>query len=211
MFRLGVKSQVIHEISNVPSNFNHSVVYYKRENDLRLVFLARVCKKKNIGLVLHCLSLIPQKYTITFDVYGPEEDGHWNEMNYHINLLPSNVTVSYKGSLRFDQVESVLANYHAYILPSKGENFGHSIYEAMVMGLPVIISDQTPWRNLEVQKVGFDIALNQPQKFVEAIIFFASQSESEWKQWSDNANNFALKFYSLQNFKSDYTNMFKSF
>jgi hypothetical protein len=42
-----------------------------------------------------------------------------------------------------------------------GENFGHSIAEALNHGLPVVISDRTPWRNLHKISAGWDIPLNQ--------------------------------------------------
>jgi glycosyltransferase involved in cell wall biosynthesis len=109
-----------------------------------------------------------------------------------------------------EELMSEMKKHHAFILPTLGENFGHSIYEALINGLPVIISDQTPWRNLENKKVGFDIPLADSKKFVDAIAFFANQSENEWNVWSSNAHEFALNFYNTQNFKYEYSNLFNS-
>ena len=32
-------------------------------------------------------------------------------------------------------------------MPTKGENFGHGIYGCLSVGLPVVISNQTPWQD----------------------------------------------------------------
>ena len=36
----------------------------------------------------------------------------------------------------------------AFLLPTGGENFGHAIFEALSCGVPALISDRTPWRDL---------------------------------------------------------------
>jgi hypothetical protein len=38
--------------------------------------------------------------------------------------------INYKGMLTAEQVPKVLQHYHASILLSKGENFGHAIFES---------------------------------------------------------------------------------
>ena len=40
-------------------------------------------------------------------------------------------------------------------LPSKGENFGHIIMESLAASTPVIISDLTPWKDLENARAMF--------------------------------------------------------
>jgi glycosyltransferase involved in cell wall biosynthesis len=56
-------------------------------------------------------------------------------------------------------VWSVLADSHFFVLPTLGENFGHAIVEAWQSGIPVVISDRTPWRGLAQKNVGWDLAL----------------------------------------------------
>jgi glycosyltransferase involved in cell wall biosynthesis len=62
-----------------------------------------------------------------------------------------------------------LAAHDLFFLPTRGENFGHAIYEALASGIPVLISDRTPWRNLESLGVGWDLPLNAPDKFRHVI------------------------------------------
>ena len=69
-------------------------------------------------------------------------------------------------------------------MPTLGENYGHAIFEAMTTGVPVMISDQTPWRNLEQMKVGWDIPLQMKDKFREAITQAAGWNQEEYDEWS---------------------------
>ena len=41
------------------------------------------------------------------------------------------------------------------ILPSEAENFSFSIFECLSRGIPVIISRNTPWVNIEKENGGF--------------------------------------------------------
>ena len=41
--------------------------------------------------------------------------------------------------------------------------------EALSAGVPILVSDQTPWRRLQEQKLGWDISLEKPEEFVRAV------------------------------------------
>lgn len=196
-------------VSNIPRNFDLTSTCSKITNELQVIFMARLSKKKNLEEVLQYLSCVNKKYTINLDIYGPTEGKYFDNLSDFIDSMGQNIIINYCGELEPDKLEDVLKNYHVYILPTKGENFGHSIFEALSMGLPVIISDQTPWRNLEAQKVGFDIPLEEPNRFIKAIEHFARCSESEWKEWSINSKLFADNFYNNQNFEKVYKRLFK--
>ena len=83
--------------------------------------------------------------------------------------MPKHVTVSYGGSIQHDQVLATIAKFDLFFLPTRGENFGHVFLEAWSAGVPVLVSDQTPWRGLEALQVGWDIPLDSPEQFVRAL------------------------------------------
>ena len=63
------------------------------------------------------------------------------------------------GEVKHEKLHALLHEYDVMLLPTLGENFGHAIIEALDAGLPVVISDRTPWRNLEQAGVGADLPL----------------------------------------------------
>jgi len=102
----------------------------------------------------------------------------------------------------------IISKHHIFILPTKGENFGHAIFEALSQGKPILISNQTPWRNLQQSKVGWDLSLKEPHLFLEAIEQAASFDQQEYNEWSQNAWNYAYNYTSQLHLRSDYLNLF---
>ena len=87
---------------------------------------------------------------MTFDIFGPANDpAYWAECEQLISRLPAHVKVHYRELIPNVDVAATLAGYDLFLLPTRGENFGHAIFDALEVGLPVLISDQTPWRELE--------------------------------------------------------------
>jgi glycosyltransferase involved in cell wall biosynthesis len=76
-------------------------------------------------------------------------------------------------------------------LPTFGENFGHSIYEALAHGLPVMISDKTPWQNLEEKVAGWVFDLNEKMDFESALEEQLNCSSDDLKQRGEKARKLA--------------------
>jgi glycosyltransferase involved in cell wall biosynthesis len=95
--------------------------------------------------------------------------------------------VEFKGPIPYTQVFGTMQQYHLFVLPTLGENYGHVIYEALSAGDPVLISDKTPWKNLKNERVGWDLPLNEKEKFKDAIIEAANWNQEEYNELSKNA------------------------
>lgn len=157
--------------------------YSKQVNALRICCVARISKVKNILFALEALQNISSG-TITFDLYGPaEEEDYYKQCMAFAKTLPKNITVSFKGGLQGNEVEQVLKKYHLFLLPTLNENFGHAIVEAMLNGCIPLISNTTPWRNLQLQNIGWDISLNEKEKYTAAMneVLHMNQAEFETK------------------------------
>ena len=162
---------------------------HKNIDFVKLVFFSRVSRKKNLDLALNILKKVT--CSVDFDIWGPiEEQDYWQQCQAIITQLPSNVRVTYQGALPREHVQKKLAKYHALFLPTRNENFGHAIVECMAIGLLPIISDQTPWRALEAQAVGWDIPLSCMDDFVKAIHELSTLSSSEFQQRSVNCQRY---------------------
>ncbi len=134
----------------------------------RLAFLGRITAVKNLDYALKVLGLV--RTPVAYDIYGPMSDpGYWRECKDIIAGLPDNVAVTLKGEIPNRAVPETLARYDLLLLPTRGENFGHAILEALASGLPVLISDRTPWQDLEQREAGWSLPLAEPHRFAEVI------------------------------------------
>jgi len=162
----------------------------KTSGEAKIAFLSRYMKKKNFKWLLENLSGIEGELTIA--IYGPLEDKvYWKESLDIINFFPPNIKVEYKGIINNEQVVETLFDYHFFILPTLGENFGHVFLEALAAGCPLIISDRTPWLNLVERKIGWDLPLEKPRRWIEVLNFCIALEEDVYNAMSKNARQFS--------------------
>lgn len=176
------------------SNFEF---YSKRKirGEIKMFFLSRISVKKNLLFALDIISRLNINAKIDFSIIGPvEEKNYWNDCLKRINLLPKNINVNILGPIPNYRLQSILKEQHLLILPTKHENFGHVILESWQAGCPVIISKNTPWQNLKSKNIGFDISLNDSNKFISSMKSFIEMDSLEFNKWSLNSFNFAKTF-----------------
>lgn len=148
------------------------------QKGLRLVFLSRVAREKNLDYALKVLSKVNKQ--VVFDIYGPTEDAaYWKECQALIKRLPTNVAVNYLGSVKPDKVMHTFSQYDLFLFPTAGESYGHVIAECLTSGTPVLISTATSWCNLQDDGLGWDVDLSHMDSFVEIIEKFALLSDNE--------------------------------
>jgi glycosyltransferase involved in cell wall biosynthesis len=136
----------------------------KQPGAARFVFLSRIARKKNLHLALDLLR--PLTGAVEFDIYGPViDEGYWRECQTIMSTLPGNVAVTYRGPIPHEKVQEILSGHHFFLLPTANENFGHAIVEALLAGCPLVTSDQTPWRALAEQGVGWDLPLGSTSEW----------------------------------------------
>lgn len=158
---------------------------------LRLVFLSRISRMKNLYGALQILGGI-KAGEITFDIWGPIEDiPYWQECESILTKLPRNITAVYRGEVSPEQVHEVLGSYDVFFLPTLGENFGHVILEALGAGLPVVISDRTQWNNLATNCAGWDIPLDDIDRFIKVLTTCIDMDAREMAIWANAARSYA--------------------
>lgn len=162
----------------------------RSDGTLKICFLSRLTPKKNLDFALRILGRV--KTPVVFDIYGPKEDEkYWNKCEALIGRLEWPVVACYRGPVRHDQIANVFRSYDLFFFPTLGENFGHVIVESMLAGTPVLISDTTPWQDLENAGVGWNLPLADEEGFVSAILKVASMEPEERSQWRDRVDSYA--------------------
>jgi len=196
------------EVSNLPNIANEIKVIVKKEGELKLCFISRISEKKNLNFAIDVLKEI-KNTKISFDVFGPiEDENYWNACQANAKGLSENVSFQYKGVLKPQQIGETMSQYHALFLPTRNENYGHIIVETLQHSRPVILSDQTPWRNLQSEYVGFDISLDDKQKFIKSIGMLGRLNQSEFDLMSKTCTTYINHQLNLDEIKAKYIKLF---
>lgn len=159
----------------------------------RVCFLSRISPMKNLDFALRVLAEI--EIPVAFSIYGPvDSQAYWRECQTLISRLPEWIQVTYHGEVAPSDVVDTLADHDLFFLPTRGENFGHVIHEALRAGLPVLSSDQTPWQNLQEKGVGWAFPLAKPEPYVRAIREVAGWSGAARGECANRARQYARDF-----------------
>lgn len=193
---------------NIPAAIgSRPVIATKIPGKLNVLFLGRIHPIKQLDYLLQVLQEIPDRLNLT--VIGPMEDqAYWKQCLSMIENLPGNITVDYVGEKAPSVVHQIFDDQHIMVLPTKGENFGHAIFESFAHGKPVVISNRTPWLNLEEEMTGYALDLGRPGDFVTAITHFAGMDQKEYNEWSAKAFVKAERFMQESGLVSKYEQLF---
>jgi glycosyltransferase involved in cell wall biosynthesis len=199
---------IVRIADNLPNINQAKFVSYKKEKDtLKCIFIARIVAIKNLFFLLNVLEKV--KSTVQLTVIGPVEDAaYWDQCTDKIRQLPENITVNYEGTKPNDQLLTIIQQHHLFVLPTTGENFGHAIFEAMLAGRPVLISDQTPWLQLDQKKIGWDIPLTKEKEFIKEIEIAALWDQQQFDEYADATWHFANNFITNPGLRKQYNDLF---
>lgn len=154
----------------------------KEAGSLRLVFVSRLARNKNLLYAIQLLERVKDK-NVTLDIYGPIDDPtYWDECQVAIAKLDDPGRVRYKGIAERGQVVDLFAGYHAFLFPTLGENYGYVILEALLACRPVLLGTETPWHNLDEAGAGAVIDLGQPDVFAKKIESLRDMTQETFDQ-----------------------------
>lgn len=195
-------------IDNLPPTIlEHPPKLDKLSDQLKLCFVGRIHPIKNLQFLLGILKAV--KVNITISIVGQAEDKAYDMIcRQMVDELPQNITVVFLGGLPHDEVNAILGDHHLFILPTLGENYGHAIIEALSVGRPVLISDQTPWKNLKEYHAGWELPLSDKQAWINAIEEAASWDQGEFDRHCLGALEYARVHTNVEGLVEKYREMF---
>jgi len=200
-------ASTIIEASNLPVAVNKALLPHdKMKGELKMLFVGRSHPIKNLLFLLSCLENI--KGNCTLKIITTKEDEHyWQQCLSTIKIL-THVSTIVLFNVPHHEVKEHLEWADLFVLPTQGENFGHAIFEALAVGCPVLISDQTPWINLEEEIAGFAIPLSSPNSYLLVIQKFTDMNHDEWIQYSNGALQYASQYEENSFDKTPYRQLF---
>ncbi len=194
----------------IAGNYVKSITYqeplYKISGALKLITVALISPMKNHLLILQALQNCI--YNIEYTIIGPIKDtNYWALCLQQIALLPPHIKVHYIAEVLPHFIHAELANAHLFIMPSKSENFGHSLVEALQAGKPIITSHNTMWQYLDKHQAGININTTATE-ILNAINFYADMDNTDYLSHVNGAYNYIAARYSTATLQQQYNAMF---
>lgn len=126
-----------------------------RPNKMRqAVFLSRIHPIKGLtDLVEAWAKVRPTNWKMV--IAGPDEENHRSEIEREVNNRGLTDSFVFVGPVYGKLKEDLFKQSDLFILPSKSENFGLVVAEALSYGIPVLTTDRTPWKSLLSQQCGW--------------------------------------------------------
>ncbi|ULQ56268.1 glycosyltransferase [Flavihumibacter rivuli] len=175
----------------------------KTKGQASLLFVGRIHPIKQVDYLLDCLKGIEGE--VDLGIIGPLEDPqYWKACEGKIAGLDKNIKVTYLGEMPPGKLKETMQRYHYFVLPTRGENFGHVIFEALVLGKPALISDQTPWTDLDAHEAGWVLPLANKGGFQQAIQNCVAMTGEVYAHYSGTARAYALDFLRQSSLKEQY-------
>jgi glycosyltransferase involved in cell wall biosynthesis len=181
----------------------------KKKGELKLVYIGRIAPQKNVHFILDLLKDIPENFNITFSLIGLEDDVSYGQVcRKAAESLPPHIAVSFVGPLPHEHIHKKLLENHFLIQTSFSENFGHSVFEALSSGRPVIISDGMPWKHLAEARAGYDIPLSNKISFLQALADAADMDQSTYDQCCHGALDYAISAMNFKKLQKEYIQLY---
>ena len=163
-FEKGIIQQHFPKAKSVTLIPNYIKLEQKLDVEIKdqFVFVGRINPIKNIDLLIHAFSeLLKSNVSSNYELlivgsarlpYELEYEVLLKDLIMELNLQDH---VKLLGHLEGEDKHQIIASSKALVLPSKSENFGNVVLEALAQGTPVIASKNTPWEILEQHNSGY--------------------------------------------------------
>ena len=139
--------------------------HYKLGDDLKLLYVGRVSKEKNLPLLVDVfkdLSAVMPNLHLVVVGEGP----YFREMKKALEGRPATFT----GFLQGRDLAEAYAAAEMFVFPSTTDTFGNVILEAQASGLPVIVTDSGgPRENMIDGETGLMVRGDDPAAFRRAV------------------------------------------
>ena len=175
-----------------PNISNAEISEIKKEitSPFRILTVGRISPEKGYYEAMEAIRNWKPNKPVKWDIVGLEENTELAEALRLLAEESSSIQITLHGHKNQEELNEYYENSHLFFLPSRGENYGHAIAEALCKGIPVVVSDQTPWNNLEEKFAGKSSSLNSTT-LAESLDFFFNLSNDDYQLWSQGALNYA--------------------
>jgi glycosyltransferase involved in cell wall biosynthesis len=161
----------IEDYKNLPPVGTFKSQYPNLEGKKIILFFGRLNFKKGIDILVKAFAQVAKvRQDVHLVLAGPDNENYGEQVKKWLEAEGVSHLATFTGMLKGVDKLAVLNDADLFILSSYSENFGISVVEAMICGLPVIISDQVNiWRDVEETKSG-RVCPCDPDQFAAKIL-----------------------------------------
>ncbi|MBO9573820.1 MAG: glycosyltransferase, partial [Chitinophagaceae bacterium] len=182
----------------------------KNPGVVKCIFASRIHPHKNLHIAIKAVLNIQSDSKVIFDVYGVVDDQVYYEQCVDMAKTHNkSIEINFKGPLPHNELFTTLKQYHLFILPTLGENFGHVIFEAMSAGCPLLISDKTPWTDVMKSGAGWIAPCYDVKEYTNVIMKVCAMDRETLNLVSLNVRNYADHYIKSINAIDRYFQLFQ--
>lgn len=152
-----------------------------------ILFFSRISPIKGLDLLAEVWARIARSNNLNNRIYeqwkllivGPDDRSYTEEIKKVFAAKCPAGSYEFRGPVYGEEKFELLASADAFVLPTRNENWGIAVAEAMASGLPVVCTKGAPWKCLETEKAGrwVDVSVEGIQRGVEDILAL-----SDWER-----------------------------
>lgn len=156
---LGLRSP----IAVIPNGLDFPPPLERRAPTRKVLFLSRFHPKKGLDLLLRAWAALgPAREGWELELAGPDENGYRAVVEGEARRLGLGAEVRFTGPVYGEAKWGLLRSAALLVLPSRSENFGNVVAEALSQGVPVLTTQGTPWKPLEPRGCGWWVPASVP-------------------------------------------------
>ena len=184
------KKEVLHNFV-MDEFFNNEIEYTGAVDELKLVAVGNLKDVKNYQLLVDAFKFL-KNVNVSIDIYGEGPDRTF--LQKQITAL--GLKISLKGLN--ERIYDVLPHYDGFVMCSLVEGFGISAAEAMTIGLPLLLSDIAPLREISQNNALFFHPCN-PQSFADVVVKII-EGRVDLKKLSDKGKIISKENYTKEKY-----------
>lgn len=121
----------------------------------RLLFLSRLHPTKGVEFLIESWREVQDRFPEwEVRVVGPPEGDYLERMQALVDHLGAE-RVTFAGAAYGEEKEREFRSADLFVLPTRSENFGLAVAEALAYGLPVVVTQGAPWSGLLDHRCGW--------------------------------------------------------
>jgi len=184
------KSEVLHNFV-MNEFFNNEIEYTVPANQLKLVAVGNLKDVKNYQLLVDAFKFL-KNFNVSIDIYGEGPDRAFLQEQ----ITAFGLKISLKGLN--ERIYDVLPHYDGFVMCSLVEGFGISAAEAMTIGLPLLLSDIAPLREIsQSNALFFDPC--KPESFAD-VVAKIMEGKVDLKNLSDKGKIISKENYTKEKY-----------